>query len=187
MSQPAISTKTVLHVGCGSKKTKALHWSFKDWHEITVDVDERCQPDIVASITSMPQVETESVDAVFAAHVLEHVAFHEIPLALSEFQRVLRHDGDLLLQLPDLQQACAAVAEGRPEQYLYQSPGGPIAPLDIIFGHRWSVAHIGPAMAHRSGFTQRSLQDALYRADFEEIKVWVEGFDLWATAQKAVS
>lgn len=179
--------KTVLHVGCGGRHSKTLHWSFKGWQEITVDIESRCEPDIVASITAMPQVATASVDAVQCSHTLEHVHAHEVSLALAEFRRVLKPDGDLLLQMPDLQQACAAVAEGRAEQFLYQSPGGPIAALDMLFGHRLGVQKFGEAMAHRTGFTEATLRTALAWAGFVEVKTWVEGFDLWATAQKAAA
>ncbi len=189
--QPSASTtavcsppKKVLHVGAGRHAERTLHWSFRGWEHITVDVDPACHPDYIASIVSMWDVPSFSFDAVYASHVLEHVYAHEVPLALVEFLRVLKPDGDLLLRLPDLQQACAAVAEGREEQYLYQSPAGPIAPLDILFGYRAAVARLGEAMSHRTGFTQATLEKTLRQAGFVEAKVWVEGFDLWATAQK---
>ena len=186
-SQP--DPRTVLYAGCGGPATRArtLHWSFRNWQVIYLDVDPRCEPDVVASITDMRVVPSDSVDAVFAAHVLEHVAFHEVPVALKEMLRVLRPDGDLLLQLPDLTTACQAIAEGRPEQALYQSPGGAIAPLDMLYGHRPGVARVGGTMAHRSGFTAATLTTALEAAGFLESVSWVEGYDLWATAQKATA
>lgn len=177
-------TKTVLHVGCGRNARRNLHWSFKGWKQITVDVDARCEPDVVASIVAMPSVPGDSVNAVQCSHCLEHLRAHEVPLALAEFLRVLKPDGDLLIQVPDLRQACKAVAEGREELYLYQSPGGAVAPLDMIYGHRLHVRHVGDSMLHKTGFTDLTLWRTLEAAGFVQSKAWVDGFDLWATAQK---
>lgn len=182
----AAEPRTVLYAGSGSPavRKKTLHWSFRGWQVTALDVDPRCEPDVVASITDMAPVQSASVHAVQASHVLEHVHDHEVPLALAEFLRVLVPDGDLLLQVPDLQQACAAVADGRGEQPLYQSPGGPVCALDMVFGFRPYIA-LAPAMMHRTGFTCERLAKLLEAAGFVEVKAWVDQFDLFATAQKA--
>lgn len=177
--------KKVLHVGAGRHAAKTLHWSFRGWQHVTLDIDPQAHPHYLASITSMEEVPSREFDAIYCSHCLEHIYAHEVFPALREFLRVLKADGDLLLRLPDLQQACAKVAEGRPEQYLYQSPAGPIAALDMIFGYRAAVRELGPAMSHRTGFTQVTLTRILQEAGFVEVKVWVEDYDLWATAQKA--
>lgn len=181
--------RTVLYVGCGAPvaREKTLHWSFKHvgWNVVYLDVDPKAEPDVVASIVDMAPIESGSVDAVFAAHVLEHVCSHEVPLALHEFLRVLRPDGDVLIQVPDLRQACEAVAEGRGEQPLYQSPAGPICAMDMLFGYRRYV-ELAPAMGHKTGFTEKSLALALASAGFVEVRSWTDQYDVFATGQKLV-
>ncbi len=174
--------KTVLHVGAGADR-RTLHWSFQGWRHLTLDADPACNPDVVGSITDMAAVLDAEAEAVYAAHVLEHVGDHEVPLALAEFLRVLKPDGDVLIQVPDLRQACAAIAAGRGEQPLYQSPAGPVCPLDMVYGFRGFTA-ANPLMAHKTGFTMARLERLLGEAGFVEVKTWVEGYDLFATGHK---
>lgn len=175
--------RTVLHVGCGPRPDRVLHWSFKGWRQLTVDVDPAVGPDIVASVTSMPDVGDASVEAVQASHMLEHLFPHEVPRALGEFLRVLRPDGDVLIQVPDIVQACAAIAEGRGDRPLYQAPGGPITPMDMVFGYSRCVER-SPAMAHRTGFWAARLRQAVEAAGFAAVKVWNDQFDLFCVGQK---
>lgn len=133
----------------------------------------------------MSPVAAESVDAVWSSHNLEHLQRHEVPLALAEFLRVLRPCGLLLVTLPDLQQVARLVYEDRLEDEAYTSLSGPITPLDMIFGHTPSLARGNQFMAHRTGFTARTLHKLLSEAGFVEIRLRRGGsFDLWATAYK---
>ena len=133
----------------------------------------------------MMPVATGSVDAIWSSHNLEHLQRHEVPLALAEFLRVLKPHGLLLLTLPDLQQVARLVAEDRLEESAYVSQSGPITPLDMIFGHTTSLARGNQFMAHRTGFTARSLHKLLIEAGFVEVTLRQgASFDLWATGYK---
>lgn len=179
--------KTVLNVGCGYPLRQKLHRHFHgpEWREIRLDLDPVVQPDIVCSITDMSPVATNSVDAIWSSHNLEHLQRHEVPLALAEFIRVLKPRGFLFLTLPDLRQVAQLVVEDRLEDQAYTSLSGPITPLDMIFGHTASLARGNPFMAHRTGFTARTLHKVLIEAGFVEITLRQGGsFDLWATAYK---
>ena len=81
--------KTFLHVGCGPKRKDRTTAGFADWNELRFDIDESVQPDLVGTMTDMSSVSTESVDAVLSSHNIEHLYPHEVPVALSEFLRVL--------------------------------------------------------------------------------------------------
>lgn len=177
---------TVLHVGCGPNRPGKLHRSFQtpEWREIRLDIEPRVQPDIVASITDMHPVATDSMDAVWSSHNLEHLEAFQVPIALGEFLRVLKPGGKLLITLPDLQTIAKLVAEDKLEDAAYVSPAGPIAPIDTIYGHRASIAAGMPYMAHRTGFTLRTLTAALQRAGFARINAQRTEFDLWAAAIK---
>jgi hypothetical protein len=186
---PGRAVLTVLHVGCGLYHPEKLHPEFRgpEWREVRVDADPGVGPDIVASITDLSMIASGSVHAVWSSHNLEHVYAHEVPLALSEFYRVLRPEGIALITLPDLQKVAELVAADRLTAPAYQSAVGPITALDILFGHGASVAEGRTLMAHKTGFTATSLGDALLRAGFARVDVNRSGFDLWAMAEKTAT
>jgi len=184
---PSTASKTVLNVGCGYPLRQRLHKHFheSEWREIRLDVDPAVRPDIVCSMTDMSPVASQSVDAIWSSHNLEHLHRHEVPAALAEFIRVLKPGGLLLVTLPDLQQVAELVTADRLEDEAYMSPSGPVTALDMIFGHTASLARGFPFMAHKTGFTLRSLQNLLVEAGF--VGVRIKGgadFDLWAAALK---
>lgn len=176
--------KTVLHVGCGDPDPNKLHPAFRGpgWREVRLDINPAARPDIVGSMTSMTMVATGSVDALWSSHNVEHLYPHEVPVALAEFRRVLKPDGLALITLPDLQRVAELVAADKLEDPAYVSPAGPIAPIDILYGYRPSMAQGNLFMAHRTGFTARTLIQALIGAGFVRVIVQRDGFDLWAVA-----
>src|SRR4029077_18530152 len=115
---------------------------------------------IVASLTDMTAVESGSMDALYSSHNLEHLYAHEVSKALGEFRRVLKMGGYALITLPDLQKVCEYVVADKLEEPMYQSPAGPIAPIDTLWGLRTSLAQGNVYMAHKTGFTGRSLGTA---------------------------
>lgn len=177
-----------LHVGCGRNRKQNTLPIFNngDWHEIRYDIDPAAQPDIVGSMTDMGAVMDASVDAIYTSHTIEHLYAHEVAFALKEFLRVLKHDGVAVIICPDLQSVCALVAANQLTEPAYHSPAGPIAPLDILFGHQAAIASGNTFMAHRGGFTRDTLAAALAAAGFGSVAVLCrpEQFDLWAFASK---
>jgi SAM-dependent methyltransferase len=187
-SATAVTPRTVLHVGCGAAdpaKLPAAFFPAGAWAEMRLDIDPGVAPDIVASITEMPMVATGSVDAVWSAHNLEHLASHEVPVALAEFHRVLAPGGFVLVTMPDLQQVAELVAQGKLEDAAYISAMGPIAPLDMLYGFRPALAAGNAFMGHRTGFTAGTLTAHLQRAGFQAVRVQRDGhFALWASGVK---
>lgn len=182
-------TKTFLHVGCGPLRKESTTKGFNsgDWNELRLDIDESVQPDIVGTMTDMSRVEDSSVDAVFSSHNIEHLFPHEVPLALSEFLRVLNSDGFAVITCPDLKSVCALVAEDKLTDPAYQSASGPIAPIDILYGYRSAMAKGNLYMAHRCGFTEKVLNGTLHAAGFATIITMARpaAFDLWTVASKS--
>lgn len=184
---PASGKKLVLHVGCGRRGEGRLPPRFQgdDWHEVRLDIDPRVEPDIVASIVDMSEVKSESVDAVWSAHNLEHVYAHEVPVVLRGFFRVLRPGGEVLITLPDLQGVAELIVADKLEGIGASRHWPTVAPLDMVYGHRSAIQQGREGMAHRTGFTQRSLTDRLRQAGFVEVDVQRdETLVLWATARK---
>lgn len=184
-----IMSKTFLHVGCGPLRKESTTKGFNsgDWSELRLDINEAVEPDIVGTMTDMSRVADASVDAIFSSHNIEHLYPHEVPQALGEFLRVLKPDGFAVITCPDLKSVCALVAEDKLTDAAYQSASGPIAPIDILYGHRLALAKGNLYMAHRCGFTEKVLTGTLHAAGFSTIITIArpEAFDLWTVASKS--
>lgn len=185
----AMNAKTILHVGPGHRNNGAkLPPAFQgsDWKEIRLDIDPANEPDIVGSMLNMAAVADASVDAIYSAHNIEHVYAHEVPQVLKEFLRVLKPDGFLVVTCPDLQTVCQLVAEDKLGDAAYTSQAGPITPLDILYGHGAALAAGHLYMAHKCGFTLKTLTQALHAAGFATSagKRRLRGLDLWVVASK---
>lgn len=189
--------KTVLHVGCGQYRKKALPEIFPTaeteensaqnppWQEIRLDIDPEVRPDIIGTITDLSAVPSESVDAVFSSHNLEHIYNYEVPRALAEFKRVLKPGGFATITLPDIQQVAKYVAEGKLEETLYVAPVGAIAAIDILYGLGSALANGNHYMAHKTGFTAETLAQKMEEAGFRNVEVRTgDNLDLWATGYK---
>ena len=179
--------KTLLHVGCGPKKIDKTTKGFIQggWTELRLDIDESVSPDLIGTMTDMKSVSNESVDAIFSSHNIEHLYPHEVPQALSEFKRVLKPDGFVVLTCPDLKSVCALVANDQLTVSAYTSPAGDITPLDILYGHRPAMERGNLYMSHRCGFTQKVLVATFQEAGFKKMASTERGhpfYDLWIVA-----
>ena len=178
----------LLHVGCGHTRKQHTVTGFMgdEWREIRLDADSAVAPDIVASMTHMPTVPDGLVDAIYSSHNIEHLYPHEVPLALAEFYRVLNPRGFLVLTCPDLQSICRLVVDDKLTDTAYTSSVGPIAAIDVLYGHRPPMAAGNLYMSHRCGFTLRSLMAAVHDAGFLGCYGLQRDacFDLWVFAHK---
>jgi len=160
--------KTFLHVGCGPQnESKIKGFNNDNWKEIRFDINKDVNPDIEGTLTDMKLVKTESVNAVYSSHNIEHIYPHEVPIALKEFYRVLKEDGIVVITCLDLQSVCEAVAQDKLLEPLYESPLGPISPIDILYGYRKDLAKGKEYMAHKGGFTYSSLNTSFFEAGFK--------------------
>ena len=179
--------KTFLHVGCGHKnKSRCRGFNNDNWKEIRFDIDKSVNPDIVCTLIDMKLVQTGSVDAVYSSYNIDHIYPHEVPIALREFYRVLKEDGIVVITCQDIQGVCEIIAQDKLLEPLYESPIGPISPIDVLYGSRKQIAGGNEYMAKKGGFTYSALNGSLYEAGF---KVRVGGrrpetWDLWIVAFK---
>ena len=179
--------KLVRHVGCGPPNPAKLYRRFRgpEWREIRFDISEDNQPDVVGDMLDMHAIASNSMDAVYSSHNIEHLHAHQVPVALKEFLRVLKPDGLVVLTCPDLGAVATVILEGGPTTTAYESPSGPITPLDIIYGFGRAIARGNLFMAHKTGFTAQSLADAFAKAGFNRVRATTgDCFDLWLAAYK---
>lgn len=179
----------LLHVGCGPKRKDRTTAGFNrpDWIETRLDIDPSVKPDLLGSMTDMTVISDGAFDALFSSHNVEHLYPDEVPLAFREFARVLGDEGFAVITCPDLQSVAALVADDRLTDTAYESPAGPIAPIDILYGHRRSMAAGNRFMAHHCGFTRKVLVGCLQQAGFRSIAAQARAkhFDLWALASRS--
>ena len=180
--------KSFLHLGCGrlTKLNSTPEFKNNHWDETRVDIDEKVNPDIVASMTDMSVIESDKFDAIYSSHNIEHLFAHEVPIALNEMYRVLNDDGYLVITCPDLVSVCSHVAEGNLTEPLYQSGLGPIAAIDILYGLRSDISKGNHYMAHKCAFTGPVMRSTLLGSGFKSCEVISResAYVLWAIAFK---
>jgi hypothetical protein len=169
VSEVLTRRKVLLNVGCGPRGGGRLPACFDAWRQVRVDVDAAVEPDLIADITDLAEIEDDFADALWAAHCLEHLYDHQVSVALQEFRRVVRDDGFVCVIVPDLQTVANYIAADRLHETLYESPAGPVTPHDVFFGYGAAIAGGRESMAHRCGFTPTALIQRFKAQKFAEI------------------
>tara|TARA_A100001015_G_C14754240_1_gene618800 strand:+ start:139 stop:786 length:648 start_codon:yes stop_codon:yes gene_type:complete len=85
------SKKIFLEIGSGNKKGINGY----------VTVDLLSGADIVHDLRKGIPLPENSVDRIYASHVLEHIPFKELIILLNEIYRVLKKEGELSVSVPD--------------------------------------------------------------------------------------
>lgn len=71
---------------------------------INVDVEEKVKPDVIHDISKAPlPFEDNSADEIMCVHNLEHIKFQLWPFVLTDFHRVLKQNGMLVLAYPEFE------------------------------------------------------------------------------------
>jgi SAM-dependent methyltransferase len=161
----------VVNAGCGPLGGARLPALFDTWQQLRVDLDPGVQPDIVASVTDLSAIPSESADAVWSAHCVEHLYAHEVSRALGEFYRILADDGFACIVVPDLQAIASYIAADKLHAPIYTSAAGPISAHDMVYGFGVAIAQGRVGMAHRCGFTPSLMVSRLQELPFGEILV----------------
>jgi len=138
--------KTKLNLGCGDEHLDEY---------INIDIIQTEATDLVMDATKLTKFENDSVDEILASHLIEHFSFLESWKAINEWNRILKPDGKLVIEVPDLEELMKLYLETdfKGKFHCYQKPQNP--PLVMhIFGNRGDGT---PYDYHRSGYTKEYL------------------------------
>ena len=164
-------TRSVLNVG-GNSKAVPIPPYYASWQHLLLDIDATRDADFVCDARELGDFDAAQFDAVYCSHNLEHYYHHDVPRVLAGFLHVLKPDGFAEIRVPDLEAVFRKIADREIglEDELYDSPAGPITPMDVIYGYSKEIESSGQDFyAHKTGFTAKSLTDTLQRAGFREI------------------
>jgi predicted SAM-dependent methyltransferase len=178
----------VVNAGCGPLGGARLPALFDTWQQLRVDLDPGVEPDVVASVTDLSAIPSESANAVWSAHCVEHLYAHEVSRALGEFYRILTDDGFACIVVPDLQAIASYIAADKLHAPIYSSAAGPRSAHDMVYGFGVAIAQGRVGMAHRCGFTPSLMVSRFQELPFGEILVRrrPSALELVAVVQKKI-
>ncbi|HEX9647070.1 MAG TPA: methyltransferase domain-containing protein [Alphaproteobacteria bacterium] len=137
---------TKLHLGCGRRHIPG-------WHH--VDLMAYRHVDRVGPAERLDHIADDSVEIIYASHVLEHFGRYEVFDVVSEWYRVLRTGGILRVSVPDLSAICRRyLACGDIREVLGLLVGGQTGPLDC----------------HKTVFDAASLGELMEDVGFAEVR-----------------
>ena len=168
MVEAAAPQRRVLNVG-GQSHGIQLPPPYSTFEHVLLDLDPTVGADIVLDVRELTSLEPQQFDAVYCSHNLEHVRQHDVPVVLAGFRHVLKPGGLAHIIVPDLQELMlVCVQQGIDlDGLLYESPAGPITPLDVLYGHGGMMAQSGQDFyAHRTGFSSRTLANLVEASGF---------------------
>lgn len=176
--------RRVLNVG-GNDRNIPLPRHFDGWEQVLLDIDPRGKPDVLCDAREMAKLPRAQYDAVYCSHNLEHYHRHDVPRVLAGFLHVLKDGGFAHLRVPDLGEVMRTVVEKAMDidDVLYQSPAGPIAVRDVLYGYGTEIERSGnDFFAHKTGFTGKSLSAMLARCGFPQVYLGQGNFEIVALA-----
>lgn len=141
-----------LKLNLGSGK---IHWD--GWLNIDFEAGDRCMD------LRRLAFDDHTVDVIAAIHVIEHFYRWEVPALLTEWRRVLKPRGKLILELPCMNKViaylCAAMKRKEP----------------LSFGMTWHTLwgdpkYEDPLMVHKWGYTSEMLAAVVQEAGFVDIQ-----------------
>jgi len=144
--------ETAYNLGCGNKKWDG--WINVDLHSDIADL--KCD-------LRKLEIASDSADAVAAIHVLEHFYEWEVAEVLTEWKRVLKPGGKMILELPCMDKVFAYVTNC----VINKEPLQPFMTLMALYG---DPKHKSIPMTHKWGWFQNPLRNMLESVGMTEIK-----------------
>jgi len=125
---------------------------------LNVDINEPA--DIIMDIRNL-DFDDNSLEEIVSSHVLEHISMHETIRVLQEMYRVLKPEGILQLEVPDLEYCLSEWLK-----------------TDEESEHKWNFylmrifgSQINEYEYHKTGFTEKRITNLLTTIGFKDIKI----------------
>lgn len=179
--------KTVLNVGSGKSKMSEHMYAedLQDYRELRLDIDPMHQPDILADICNISHVPNNFVDVVYSSHMIEHIHYFKVPTVLKELVRIVKDGGFVRLVTPNIKSVADRLATGKILDVVYESEGGPITTMDILYGSRYHThKHNSDFMVHKCGFTKEVFEDLSEKYNLK-MTIKEVGYDLVVDISKS--
>lgn len=145
-----------LNLGC------QVHY-FEGWTNVDIIGDDpNIRVDINSDAASLPMIADNSVDFIYAGHLVEHFYPDTLPAAIKEWQRVLKPGGKLVIVTPDCGAVFRDYAAGR---------FGIDATWQQIYGRIYH--YDSPPERHHIAFDEKALMDLVCK-DLPKVWGWAE-------------
>lgn len=184
----SVKVKKVLNVG-GNNKEIPLPPHFAEFEHLLLDIDPRGSPDIVCDARELTSLEAGQFDAIYCSHNLEHYYRHDVKKVLTGFLHILKDGGFVQIRVPDIEELMRITIDRGLDidDVLYESPAGPIMVLDVLYGYNVEIERSGQDFfAHKTGFTRKSLLDALHKAGLTHTYAQVGNLEINALGFRGV-
>jgi len=137
-----------LHLGCGNRFIPTF---------IHIDKNEYPHIDFRCDIAELNMFNDNSVDLIYACHVLEHLKRYEIGKVLKEWYRVLKKDGILRISVPNFESIVEVYNK-------YKD-------MNLIMGLLYGGQDM-PYNYHHVAFDFKYLKSLLIEAGFKEVQLY---------------
>ena len=164
----ASDANKVLNVG-GNSKEIPIPAHYDGWDHHLLDIDPRGNPDVLCDARKLTTLPSATYDGIYCSHNLEHYHAHEVQNVLKGFLHVLKPNGFAEIRVPDMDGLFRTVVARNLDidDVIYVSRAGPILVRDMIYGFGVEIERSGQDFfSHRTGFTPKSLRQALTEAGF---------------------
>ena len=71
-----------------------------------LNIQENDYVDFVGDISDLTQFEDNTIEEIYASHILEHVIIREVPETLKGIYRILKNNGKFYVSVPDMDILC---------------------------------------------------------------------------------
>lgn len=140
-----------LHLGSGIRYLEGY---------VHIDISNHDHIDIKTSIDKLTSIKDDSVDEIYASHVLEYFDRNEAEVVLTEWKRVLKKNGILRLAVPNFDALISVYRQTKDLEKI----------LGPLYG-KWKVED-SSYIYHKTVYDHKSLTSLLNRLGFLEIQNW---------------
>ena len=165
--------KRVLDVGSSNVSLSGIA-RFDGWKVETFDMDEEAKPTYLGNVLYIERVLWPmTFDAVYASHILEHLAPSVTVNVLRQFSNILSPNGWLEVWVPDIMGAFDYALRRSLSLWapLYEAKNGsPVTLLDMLYGWDREVRKGKDGYAHRTAFDWPLLEDRLREAGYPNVQ-----------------